>query len=229
MKFKDLLKKLKASQQYDSFASAYKDAFIVAGFFVLDNETKKNIYQIDYFIPSKNKIAAFALEDQVSMQMLDSKSDAPQLKELDSNAAIDLDAIEGILDDEMKNRGISESIKKIVAVLHTNDENKRLWNLNCMLSGMTLLRAHVDDDSQTVLKMEKVSLFDAIKTVPGLKGKNPTQVKPVSVQSLNPAKKKEAIKTELDKLNKLESAIENEKSLLKKELDKDKDSVKKKK
>lgn len=233
MKIKDLLKKLRASPQYDSFSSAYKDAFPVAGFFVLDNENKKNLYQIDYLIPSKNKIAAFSIDHPVNMQMLDAQHNKEPLKELDMNAVIDLDAIEGIVDDEMKNRNITESIKKIIAVFHMH-EGKRLWNLNCMLSGMSLLRAHVDDESQTVLKMEKVNLFDVMKTMPGVKqqmasqGVQNAQVQPSqagqSAQELitpkKPIDKKQAIKNELQKLDTLEAAITKEKAILEKELSK---------
>ncbi len=230
MKFKDLLKKLKASEQFESFSNAYKDAYIIAGFFVMDFETKKNIIQIDYYIKAKKKVAAFSLEDRVSMQLLDSPDTKDTLKELDTNVKIDLDELSGILDDEMKNRGISESLKKIVAVLHMNDENKLMWNLNCMLSGMTLLRAHVEDESKTVSKMEKVSLFDVVKQMPGAKqmGQQPSaqQVSAQNLKNLKPAEKKQLMKSELEKLDKLEVAIEKEKAVLKKELDKNSETSK---
>ncbi len=125
MKVNDILKKLKASPQYESFSSAYKDAVLVAGFFVIDFENKKHVYQIDYFVPSKKKVAAFSVEHPVTMQMMDTIEGKADLPALDTNILIELEALEGILDDEMKNRGISESLKKIVAVLHMH-ENKKL-------------------------------------------------------------------------------------------------------
>ena len=226
MKVKDLMKKLRSSPQYDSFSSAYKDAFPVAGFFVIDSESKKNIYQIDYLIPSKDKIAAFSIDHPVSMQMLDAQKNKEPLKEIDMNALIDLEALEGILEDEMKNRSISETVTKIIAVLHMH-EGKKIWNLNCMLSGMSLLRAHIDDASKTVLKMERVALFDLMKTMPGMKqqisgaGTNKgiqAQQPQVQVQPGKTMNKKQAIKAELEKLDTLEAAIEKEKALLKKEI-----------
>src|SRR5688572_25971116 len=123
MKFHDLLKKLKASEQFQSFSNAYKDPVIVAGFFVMDFETKKDIHQIDYYISSKKKIAAFSIDGKVTMQLLDSPDTKEVMKELDTNVKTDLDELFGILEDEMKNRGISETVKKIVAVLHMNPEN----------------------------------------------------------------------------------------------------------
>jgi hypothetical protein len=228
MKFNDMLKKLKASPQYESFANAYKDPVLVAGFFVIDFENKKNVSQIDFFVPSKKKVAAFSLENPVTMQLMDTVEGKADLAPLDSNVKVELDALEGILDDEMKNRGISETLKKIVAVLHMH-EGKKLWNLNCMLSGMTLLRAHVDDDSKSVIKMEKVNLFDVMKTVPGTKNlANPNASKlpgikmddAANLSKLTPNQKKTLIKEEVKKLDQIEQQIEKTKESLKKELEK---------
>jgi hypothetical protein len=242
MKFHDLLKKLKASEQFQSFSHAYKDPVIVAGFFVIDFDTKKDIHQIDYYIAAKKKIAAFSIDGKVTMQLLDSPDTKEQLKELNTDVKTDLDELVGIIDDEMKNRGITETVKKIVAVLHMNAENKRVWNLNCMLSGMSIVRAHIDDESKTVLKMERVSLFDVMKTMPGMKNKAGTVPKAGSVpatqaqehidnpqgKKMSPADRKTLMKSELDKLNKLEDAIEKEKVALNKELAKSDTKSKKK-
>lgn len=228
MKFHDMLKKLKTSPQYESFANAYKDPVLVAGFFVIDFENKKNVSQIDFFVPSKKKVAAFSLDSPVTMQLMDTVEGKADLAPLDSDVKVEIDALEGILDDEMKNRGISETLKKIVAVLHMH-EGKKIWNLNCMLSGMTLLRAHVDDDSRTVIKMEKVNLFDVMKTVPGTKGvANPNAPKlpgmkmddAANLSKLTPNQKKTLIKEEVKKLDQIEQQIEKTKESLKKELDK---------
>ncbi|HVY01472.1 MAG TPA: hypothetical protein VHA12_01775 [Candidatus Nanoarchaeia archaeon] len=229
MKFNDMVKKLKSSPQYESFSTAYKDPVLVAGFFVIDFENKKNVTQIDFFVPSKKKVAAFSLDNPVTMQLMDTVEGKADLAPLDSDVKVELEALEGILDDEMKNRGISETLKKIVAVLHMH-EGKKLWNLNCMLSGMTLLRAHVDDDSRSVIKMEKVNLFDVMKTVPGTKAGIPNANAPklpgikmddaANLAKLTPNQKKTLIKEEVKKLDEIEEQIEKTKESLKKQLDK---------
>ena len=58
-----------------------------------------------------------------------------------------------------------KDIKKMIAIIQSID-GKKVWNINCILSGMEVLKAHVDDDSQTILKMEKASLMDYVKKIP---------------------------------------------------------------
>lgn len=164
MKIQPYIEKLESSQEFDKFQTDYPNAFLVAGFFVLDFETNHNIHQVDYYVPSKKKVAAFNLDGDVSVKLLETMSEKePERLSIKTN--IDLDALKGILEDEMKNRTMSEGIKKIVAVIQTL-EGKKIWILNCILSGMEILKAHVDDNSKTVLKMEKASILDYIKTIP---------------------------------------------------------------
>lgn len=163
MKIKPYVNKLHNSKQYKDFAKKNAGAFMMAGFFILDLESKKNIHQIDYYVPSSKKVAAFTLDKGVNMQML-SLMNSKVPEKLDIATKVDLDALYGILEDEMKNRNITDDVKKIIAVVQTID-GKKIWNLNCLLSGMGILRAHIDDDSRTVLKMEKASLLDYIKKV----------------------------------------------------------------
>jgi len=199
MKIKPYVNKLNNSKEYKDFQNKYSDAFLVAGFFILDYETGNNLHQIDYYIPSEKKIAAFTLDNGVTMQLLDTMSKAVPEK-LDIQTNIDLDALYGILEDEMKNRNITEEIKKIIAVVQ-NINGKKIWNLNCILSGMGILKAHVDDESQTVLKMEKSSIIDYLKKVPidMLKEKQPAE------EDVSESKEK------LKKLSELEAEIEKEK------------------
>jgi len=199
MKIKPYINKLNSSKEYKDFQNKYNDAFLIAGFFILDYETGNNIHQIDYYIPSEKKIAAFTLDGGVTMQILDTMSKAVP-EELDIKTNIDLDALHGILEDEMKNRNITEEIRKIIAIIQ-NINGKKIWNLNCILSGMGILKAHVDDESKTILKMEKYSIMDYIKKVPidMLKEKQPSEE--------NISELKEKIK----KLSELEAEIEKEK------------------
>lgn len=166
MKIKPYFDKLSASKEYKDFQKSYSDSFMIAGFFILDFETGKSLHQIDYYVPSEKKIAAFTLDKGVMVQMLDMMNAKLVPEKLDINTNVDLDALKGILEDEMKNRSITEEVKKIIAILQTVN-GKKIWNLNCVLSGMTILKAHVDDESQTVLKMEKSSIMDYIKKMPG--------------------------------------------------------------
>lgn len=235
MKIAPYVEKLHHSSEYHTFSKDHSDAFIVAGFFILDFENNQNVHQIDYYVPKEKKVAAFTLDGGVTMQLL-ALMNAKVPEKLDMKTKIDLDALKGILQDEMKNRSITDDIKKIIAVLHTVD-GKKLWNLNCVLSGMSILKANIEDESQTVLKMEKNSIFDFIKKIPGkqlaqmqqaAQGLPPPQAAmetkgseglAVTISPSPVPQDSQSLKVELDKLNKLEQAIEKEKSEIKKQMD----------
>jgi hypothetical protein len=204
MKIQPYIEKLEGSPEYKEFKSKYPDAFLAAGFFVLDLEGGTNIHQIDFYVPSQKKIAAFSLDGEIHVKLLETLNEkVPEMLDMDTN--IDLDALSGILTDEMKNRGISESIRKIIAVIQ-NIDGKRIWNLNCVLTGMEILKSHIEDDSQTVLKIEKSSILEIMKKMPTQKALKA------------PAESKEEIKDELEKLDKIGQEIEKAKGKLKEEL-----------
>lgn len=155
-------------------------------------------------------MAAFTLDSGVKMQLLDLINEKVPEK-LDINVKTDLDALYGILEDEMKNRNITENIKKIVAVLQ-NIEGKRLWNLTCVLSGMEILRSHVDDETRSVLKMEKFSMMDLIKKVPGKALAGLPESKAVRGNAQPP---KNDISNQIKQIDKMEEVLEKKKAELK--------------
>ena len=199
MKIQPYVQKLQNSKEYKKFIKDHAESFLVAGFFVLDYETGMNIHQIDYYIPSKKQVAAFNLDGEVDVKLLDMMNKEKKPEKLNIKTKVDLDALRGILEDEMKNRNITETIKKCVAVIQMVD-GKKLWVLNCVLSGMEILKAHVDDDSKTVLKMERASMMDYVKKMPQM----PPQ------QNLKTDK--ETIQKQIDQLSKLKEQLEKEKA-----------------
>lgn len=202
MKIQPYIERLHNSSQYEEFRNKFNDAYLVAGFFVLDFDTGQNIHQIDYYIPSQKKIAAFTLDNEIVVQVLETLTDKVP-EELDIQTNVDLEALKGILEDEMKNRSITEEIKKIIAVIQ-RIEGKKVWILNCILSGMEILKAHVDDETKFVLKMETASVLDYMKKVP---------MQPPAPQR---QATKEDIDKQLDQLDKLKHILEKEKKELEK-------------
>ena len=196
MKIQPYLEKLSLSKEYKKFRDKYTDAFLVAGFFVLDFETGQNMHQIDYYIPSEKKVAAFTLDEAVSIQIMETINEKTPEK-LDVRTNTDLDELKGILEDEMKNRSMTEEIKKIIAVIQ-NIEGKKIWILNCVLSGMEILKSHVDDESKTVLKMERASILDLIKKLPGQGTKMPKEPT------------EEDIENQIQQLDKLKEVLKKE-------------------
>ena len=200
MKIQPLIEKLETSEAYKKFKIENKDSFLVAGFFVLDYETGQNINQIDYFIPSQKKVAAFTMSEEIAVQILKTMNDKiPETLPVQTN--VDLDSIKGILEDEMKNRNITEELKKVIAVIQMID-GKKVWILNCIMSGMEILKAHIDDESKTILKMETASVLEYIKKVP-MKGLAQTK------------NSKENIEKQIEQLDTLKEQLEKEKEKVK--------------
>ncbi len=224
MKIQPYVEKLNASPAYKTFEKKNTDAFMVAGFFILDLESGQNLHQLDYYIPSKRKVAAFTLDKQVTMQLMDMfHGKAPE--KLDAKTNIDLESLSGILKDEMKNRSITEDIKKIIAILQ-NIKGKKIWNLNCILSGMSILNAHIEDSSGTVLKLEKKSFMDVMQKIPAsaLRAQQQQQQIPQSQSPESEQEQEIAVPTstlpsknaedQIKKLDALEKAIQKEKEAL---------------
>ncbi len=209
MKIQPYVTKLQSSPVYKDFQEKFKDAFLVAGFFVIDFETGANIHQIDYYVPSKKKFAAFTLDKAVQMQIMNAM-DKRTPEAMDMKTNIDLDALQGIILDEMKNRSITQSIKKMIAVVQ-NQKGSKVWNVNCILSGMDILRVHVDDASQTILKMDRASIMEYMKRVPGLKGATPAE----ATQQSKPTKAD--IDKKIEQLDQLKQALQKEEVELEKQ------------
>ena len=214
MKIQPYVQKLENSAKYKKFRKDYSDAFLVAGFFVLDYESGVNVHQVDYYVPSKKKVAAFNLDGEIEVRLLDMMQKEKVPEKLDLKTKIDLDALKGILEDEMKNRNITETVKKCVAVIQTLN-GKKLWVLNCVLSGMEILKAHVEDDSRTVLKMEKASMMDYIKKLPGT-GQQAQQ----NQQNQQPKMSKEDLAKQIEQLDKLKEQLKKEQANMEKSQDK---------
>lgn len=242
MKIEPYVKKLNLSPEYKDFLGKNPGSYMVAGFFVMDFEENNSLHQIDYYVPKQKKVAAFTLEPKVTMQMMELMNEkAPEKLDLDTK--IDLDTLQGIIDDEMKNRGFTEKINKIIAILQTV-KGKKMWNINCVLSGMSILKAHVDDESKTVLKMEKSSIMDYVKRLPGQLQPGQAQAQPGQTQVQVPSQQtppvqaqtnpvnqrkisKDEIKNQIEKLTKVEETIEAEKQKLSKFLKDDEDKIEK--
>ncbi len=166
MKAQHYIKKVKESKEFKEFIKSDPKAYLCSVFFVRDFTEGKNETQVDFFSPKKKKIISFKAEGRIE-KMLDKKAQTLENKkfipkELKEITKIDVDEIKSTLQDEMHNREMTYTIEKVLAFLTTMDE-KPVWNCTGFLAGLGLLQAHVDDETNTVLFMDKKSLFDMIK------------------------------------------------------------------
>ncbi|MEK6884655.1 MAG: hypothetical protein AABY22_33790 [Nanoarchaeota archaeon] len=168
MKFQDFLGKVKESEDYSKYINQNKGAYLCAGFFVLDYQGGKNQSSVDFYNPTDKKMTTFRFEDKVTAVPLDvspemiDKNLIPE--KVDGEPILDLEDLKGIILDEMHNRGMTYEIQKIIVVLQHIDD-RLIWNCTALLSGLVMLRTHVEDASKSVILMEKNSFFDFIKPV----------------------------------------------------------------
>ena len=121
MKFKELLQELDKSPEFKRFKEENPDSYLTAGFFILDLQSnEKNKYQLDFFIPSKNKIAVSEFPfNQIKIE----PEEITKSEKLEGEIKIDIDDLEKEIGRIMKENNTSQQTNKIIAVLKDN-----LWN-----------------------------------------------------------------------------------------------------
>lgn len=162
MKIQPYFDKLKASKTYQDFISKNPKAYLSSGFFVLDFQTKKNMHQIDYYIPEKQKMQTFILDGKEIISKEDDTINKKIPKAIDQQVNLDLDVLKGLVQDEMKNHTITTKLQKIIAIIQ-NVDGKLIWNLNCITTDMGVLKVHISDSDHSILKFDKINLFDVMK------------------------------------------------------------------
>jgi len=164
--FKQYLEKLKQSEKFKEFKKEYPDAYLGAGFFILDLDEKSNDKkQIDYALPD-GKIATFdvggkEIQYNITEKVLKKDGEKEELKEITQESEIGFKEIGNIVKKEMKNKEIKNNLNKVIAVLQMLDK-KLIWNLQCVLSDLSVLNIHIDDSTKEILKFKKFAMSDII-------------------------------------------------------------------
>lgn len=156
MNFQAILKKLQRSKEFADFEKENANCYLCAAFFVLDFESGSETKQLDFFIPKKNKIVTFVLNDSIKLKIEDAIE--KKLGRINPEIKIELPAAIEKAKKECKSK-----VNKIIAILQVL-EGRQVWNLTCMLEGFSMLLLHVDSQSGEITKKEKRNLFDFVKT-----------------------------------------------------------------
>jgi len=128
---------------------------------IIDFETKKREEDhIDYYIPKIKKIASFILKNgkvEIKVSEMVKKDVIP--KEIKTEIKTEIDSLWQRVDDAMKENNVSNNILKMIAIVQNIDE-VNIWNITCMLSGLSIAKVHLDDKDSSTLKFEKLNLID---------------------------------------------------------------------
>lgn len=164
MNFQFYVEKLKNSENFKKFIEENKDAFPASGFFVIDKQGNDNKQHFDYFIPSKNKMFSFTLEDGCKMVPVDMVDISTLNKEnqISLTSVFDFDDIEQRIVNEMQIQKIDKKIQKFLLSLQRKN-GKDFILATVFISNMGLLKAMIDLEGLRVTDFEKKSFMDFLK------------------------------------------------------------------
>ena len=179
MRFASTLEEIESSKAFHNFKEKNPDAWLCAGFFVIDieSEGKGNQRQLDYCL-SNGKIFTFILSGSGSIQMKEAETlgtETPKedniktnkeetkekLQKINPEIKVDLDDIGEIVKEKLMLE-TGKKINKIIAILQKHHD-KQIWNLTCMLPGLELLQVQADTENGDILKFEKRNIFEFVK------------------------------------------------------------------
>ena len=163
--FDSTLENIESSDAFRNFKKKNPEAYLCAGFFVIDYQTNANQQQLDYSLLD-GRIFTFILNHEITIKEAETIQGQEQknLGKLNPDIKADLDDIENILKDKLELVKIDKKISKIIAILHIY-EGRQIWNLTLMLEGFDMIQCHIDSFSGEILKFEHKSMFDFIKKV----------------------------------------------------------------
>jgi len=165
MNFQFYVEKLFDSDVFQKFIKENKDAYPCGGFFVIDLENLKNPdnkNQIDYFVPSINKMFSFQLEQGVKITPVENLGETP--KKIAMNYNIEFEDIEELILTKMKEEKINKNIQKILLSIQ-NKDNKDFFVGTVFTSGMNMLKIILDISEKKITEFANHSFLDMMKVL----------------------------------------------------------------
>ena len=164
MNFQFYFEKLIESEAFKKFAKENKDSFLCSGFFIIDKKDKENKQNLDYFVPSLNKMFSFKIHDEVEMIPIENFGDKFKPEKIVKTIDFDFQEIEDLIQDKMEEDKIKNRVEKLLLSLQAN--NKKNYILGTIfISGLGLLKVKIDLDAKKIVDFEKMSFFDMMKIV----------------------------------------------------------------
>ncbi|MBS3134060.1 hypothetical protein J4214_02405 [Candidatus Woesearchaeota archaeon] len=153
--------KLESSKVYKSWKKKNKDSFLCSCFFTDD----ENNWQFDFYLPKKDMIKTFVVEDLNIKELADSRifrNDKSNMKVLNlDDVKIDFDEALKIMDNIKNQKYKSENVLRKIVVLQYI--KRQLWNMTFLMSSLNLLNVRIDSESGKVLSenVENIMKFKA--------------------------------------------------------------------
>ncbi len=160
MNFKYYLRQLQENSNYKKFMKENPDAFLCSGFFTIDKEGSDNKQHLDFFVPSKESMASFQMEQNIKMTIIDLlEKKVPEKISLDFD--IDFDEIEKQIIEKMKAHGITNRIQKLIFSLQKLEDKDYLTG-TVFISMFGLIKVNIELKTNKIIDFEKKSFFDLV-------------------------------------------------------------------
>ena len=162
MNFGFYKEKLENSEEFKSFYENNPSAFFCSAFFLRDLESlkdPKHQTHMDYFVPEKNKIFSFKLDNGIELVPTENFSGVPSAILFDKE--FDFDIIEDMVREEMSKNAINNKIQKMIFSMQHFEDNEYLFG-TVFLSSMGLLKVNFNLSEMKITDFEKKSFFDVL-------------------------------------------------------------------
>lgn len=164
MNFQFYFEKLISSKDFKNFISENKDAFLCSAFLAVDKKGNDNKQNIDYFVPSLNKMFSFKLDNKIELVPVEDYGKEFKPEKIPDNLDFDFDYVEKLIEGEMFEKKITNKIEKLLLSVQVKD--KKIYILGTIfISGLGLLKVKIDLNEKRIVDFEKMSFFDMIKIV----------------------------------------------------------------
>ncbi|MGY4884466.1 MAG: hypothetical protein ACP5NZ_02705 [Nanobdellota archaeon] len=164
MNFQFYFEKMMKSKDFKKFISENKEAFLCSGFFSVDKKGNDNKQNIDYFVPSLNKMFSFKLNDGVELVPVEDFGENFKPEKIPDNIDFEFEYIEKLIEGEMFEKKITNKIEKSLFSLQAKDKKNYLLG-TIFISGLALLKVKIDLDEKRVVEFDKKSFFEMMKIV----------------------------------------------------------------
>lgn len=164
MNFQFYFEKLIVSQEFRNFMKENKDAFLCSGFFIIDKKDKENNQNLDYYVPSIDKMFAFKIGKTIEVIPIEDYGKGFTPQKIPDNVDFDFQEVEDMVLERMKTDKITNKIEKLLLSLQTKDKKNYILG-TIFISGLGILKVKINLSDNKIEDFEKKSFFDMIKVV----------------------------------------------------------------
>ena len=146
--------KLKKSKEFLKFKKENKNTFLASCFTMMENKEGK--WQFDFYLPNKNKMTSFNVNDKIEVQ----EEEGIFQKVKKEIKKLDLKKVKINLDEALKiiNKKHKENFTKKIIVLQNLE--RIVWNITLLDNNMKILNIRIDAVNGKILKDKEESLLE---------------------------------------------------------------------